>query len=403
MSGNPTKVSKGKILIVEHEPVILAEISTALSDAGYRVQYSDDGRSALSIARTSAPDLILLETHLPGMNGYEVCQHLKARAITWEIPIIFIGHTSEPFDKPKVFAVGAADYVVHPFSLEELIVRLEHQLKIRELQRQLFYQQTRRLLQAKGTPPVLADLQKRLHQQARALKEQNSLLQQEVYERQQVEAALRAEQEKSDRLLLNILPSPIADQLKQQHGLLAERFENATILFADLVDFTPLAARIAPLELVTLLNQIFSAFDRLAEKYGLEKIKTIGDAYMVVGGVPVPREDHAQSVMEMAIAMLKEIKQIRYDAPKPLQIRIGMNSGAVVAGVIGIKKFSYDLWGDAVNIASRMESQGLPGKIQVTESTYHLLKDAYHFEKWDNVNVKGRGKITTYLFVGRRT
>ncbi|MGI0483954.1 adenylate/guanylate cyclase domain-containing protein [Pantanalinema rosaneae CENA516] len=218
-------------------------------------------------------------------------------------------------------------------------------------------------------------------------------------ERQITDVALKESQERSERLLLNILPFPIAERLKHDTSAIAEQFDEVTILFADIVGFTPLSAQIKPTELVNLLNQIFSAFDELTEKHRLEKIKTIGDAYMVVGGLPVARPDHAVAVAQMALDMQAVITQFQTRYSDQLQIRIGMNSGSVVAGVIGVKKFIYDLWGDAVNIASRMESLGCPGKIQVTAATYELLKDRYHLVQRGQVAVKGKGEMTTYWLV----
>lgn len=226
-------------------------------------------------------------------------------------------------------------------------------------------------------------------------------IQQEIRDRTQAEKMLRDEQQKSERLLQNILPEAIAAQLKESPSIVANRSDAVTILFADIVDFTQLSARISATELVGLLNQIFSAFDQLAEQFGLEKIKTIGDAYMVVGGVPTSREDHAEAIANMALAMQQSVRQFRTDLGEPFQLRIGINTGAVVSGVIGIKKFSYDLWGDAVNIASRMESQGQAGKIQVTESTYQHLHHAYRFEQRGTVQVKGRGPMVTYWLLDK--
>ncbi|MGD1703433.1 adenylate/guanylate cyclase domain-containing protein [Dapis sp. BLCC M229] len=228
------------------------------------------------------------------------------------------------------------------------------------------------------------------------------LIVKDITERKQAEAALRAEQEKSERLLMNILPEPIAFRLKQDTSAIADYFEESTILFSDIVGFTPIAASIPPIELVNLLNQIFSKFDYLAELYGLEKIKTIGDAYMVAGGLPVPKKNHAEAIANMALDMQQEIIKFTTDIGKQFQIRIGINSGPVVAGVIGRKKFIYDLWGDAVNVASRMESSGEAGKIQVTTATYELLKDKYIFEKRGIIAVKGRGRMVTYWLLGKK-
>jgi adenylate cyclase len=223
-------------------------------------------------------------------------------------------------------------------------------------------------------------------------------------ERRLAEEALRVEQEKSERLLLNILPKRIADQLKQTKGeVIAEKFDEVTILFADIVGFTPLSERLKPMELVKLLNHIFSTFDQLAEVLDLEKIKTIGDAYMVAAGLPISREDHAEVIADMALSMQVAVDHFLFDQGETLQVRIGINTGMAVAGVIGTKKFIYDLWGDAVNIAYRMESTGEAGKIQVTQATYEQLKDKYCLEKRGNIEVKGKGEMTTYWLLERKS
>jgi class 3 adenylate cyclase len=213
---------------------------------------------------------------------------------------------------------------------------------------------------------------------------------------------LQIEQEKSERLLLNILPKPIADRLKSENRSIADGFSEVTVLFADIVDFTKLSSRTSPEQLVNMLNEVFSIFDELAEKHGLEKIKTIGDAYMIVGGLPLPREDHAQAIAEMALDMQDELSRFISKNGERLQVRIGINTGPVVAGVIGRKKFIYDLWGDAVNIASRMESHGLEGRIQVTEETYQKLKHLYNFENRGTIQVKGKGEMNVYILIGRK-
>jgi class 3 adenylate cyclase len=213
--------------------------------------------------------------------------------------------------------------------------------------------------------------------------------------------ALRLEQERSERLLLNVLPAPIAARLKQAEGVIADGFPDVTVLFADIVDFTRRSERIAPEQVVQALNELFSVFDQHARQRGLEKIKTVGDAYMVAGGLPNPRPDHAQAVIEMAMAMRAEVARRTDPGGQPLAVRIGIDTGPVVAGVIGTSKFSYDLWGDTVNTASRMESQGVAGCIQVTARTYERLKDGYRFERRGPIPVKGKGEIVTYFLVGR--
>jgi class 3 adenylate cyclase len=214
--------------------------------------------------------------------------------------------------------------------------------------------------------------------------------------------ALALEQQRSERLLLNVLPAPIAARLKQGEELIADDFAEVTVLFADIVDFTPHSARLSPQQVVQTLNDLFSTFDQLARRHGLEKVKTIGDAYMVAGGLPDPRPDHAQAVAEMALAMRQEAAKRTDPSGRPLQVRIGLDSGPVVAGVIGTAKFSYDLWGDTVNTASRMESQGLPGCIQVTDRTWKRLGDGYRFQRRGPVQVKGKGALVTYFLLGTK-
>jgi guanylate cyclase len=212
--------------------------------------------------------------------------------------------------------------------------------------------------------------------------------------------AFQREHARSEALLLNILPGPVAQRLKAGEAVIADEYSEVTILFADIVDFTKLAARTKPQELVNLLNKVFSAFDRLTRQHGLEKIKTIGDAYMVVGGLPVPQTDHATAIAEMALEMHAETARLGQELGEPLGLRIG--SGPVVAGVIGEQKFAYDLWGDAVNTASRMESQGVADHTQLTESAYQRVKENYVCEKRGTINVKGKNEMTTYFLTRKR-
>lgn len=231
-----------------------------------------------------------------------------------------------------------------------------------------------------------------------ALEKANEELEQRVEDRT---AALRIEQRKSDDLLLNILPSSIADRLKQEQSPIADGFEEVTVLFADIVNFTNLSSQVSPQELVGLLNQIFSIFDHLSEQFHVEKIKTIGDAYMVVGGLPDSAPNHAEAVASMALAMQAVTNGFVSQDGRRLSIRIGINTGPIVAGVIGTKKFIYDLWGDTVNVASRMESHGKPGLIQVTATTYEHLKHLYDLEMRGTIAVKGRGEMVTYWLKGK--
>ncbi len=221
-------------------------------------------------------------------------------------------------------------------------------------------------------------------------------------ERRAALAALRVEQAKAENLLLNILPSSIADKLKAETGPIADQFGSASILFADVVDFTPWSERLTPAEVVGCLDHLFSHFDALAERHGLEKIKTIGDCYMVAAGVPLERPDHARALALMALDMLDAMRSSDAVGNLGLELRIGINSGPVVAGVIGRKRFLYDLWGDAVNTASRMETYGTPGRVQITRATYELLADEFECEPRGTIAVKGKGEVEAWYLVGPR-
>ena len=211
---------------------------------------------------------------------------------------------------------------------------------------------------------------------------------------------LELEQARSEKLLLNVLPKSIASRLKDNDMRIADSHEAVTILFADIVDFTKLTAAMPPAELVDLLSQLFSRFDKLADRFGLEKIKTIGDGYMVVGGAPIYLDNHATVIAQLALQMQEELALFNVHIGKTLQMRIGISSGAVVAGVIGTSKFAYDIWGDPVNMASSMEKNGLPNEIQVSEVSYNLLKDQHTFEPRGLIPIKGKGEVPTYFLKG---
>jgi guanylate cyclase len=209
-------------------------------------------------------------------------------------------------------------------------------------------------------------------------------------------------QQKSEALLLNVLPKEIAAILKNESRIIADHFSEASVLFADMVNFTPMSAEMRPAAMVELLNEIFTHFDGLVEKYDLEKIKTIGDCYMVAAGVPRPRADHARVIVQLALDMLDYVTSREFNASRPVNFRIGINTGPVLAGVIGRKKFVYDLWGDAVNIASRMESHGSGGAIQITRETYEAIKDQFICEPRGTVDVKGKGEMEVWFVVSAK-
>ncbi len=346
----------GKILVVDDHKDNREILYHHLVLEGHAVETAANGQEALALLKDTSFDLILLDIMMPIMNGYEVLQRLKADESQRHIPVVVISARDDMNSVVRCIELGAEDYLSKPFNTVLLRARTNASLDKKRSH----------------------DLQQRYLQ------------------------ALEIEKERSERLLLNILPAPIAEKLKNGRQLLAETFTDVTVLFADIVDFTPLASQLHPGELVALLNEIFSTFDKLAERYGLEKIKTIGDAYMVVGGLPTPREDNAEAVVSMALAMQKAITHFNRENEQPFQIRIGIATGPVVAGVIGTKKFAYDLWGDTVNTASRMESHGVAGAIQVTDRTYELLQDKYNFQLRGPIELKGKGTTHAYLLIDKK-
>ena len=347
---------QGTLLLVDDSEMNRDLISRQLERDGYRVERAENGRVAMDMIRARAYDLILLDIMMPEVNGFELLQWLKTDETLRHIPVLMISALDELDSVVRCIEIGAEDYLQKPINPILLRARVNSSLE-----------------------------KKRLRDRERAYLKQLSI-----------------EQEKSEKLLLNILPKPISDRLKRGETQIADSFKEVTVMFSDLVNFTKISANIPPAELVRRISKIFSRFDQLAERYDLEKIKTIGDAYMIVGGVPTPRPDHAEAIADMALDMLEAIRQFRQDEEQPFDIRIGIHTGSVVAGIIGMKKFAYDLWGDTVNTASRMESHGLPGSIQISDVTYRYLGDKYLLEDRGKVWVKGKGDMNTYLLKGKR-
>src|ERR1051325_3875523 len=255
-----------RILLIEDVPANISALSAILKEQGYQISIATTGQQGLDLLARLRPDLILLDVMMPGIDGFETCRRIKASTAWREIPIIFLTAKTETADIVRGFEVGAVDYVAKPFNTHELLARVRTHLALDQLHRE------------------------------------------------------------NQRLLLNVLPAPIAEKLKKQSGLIAERFEDVSVLFADIVDFTPLSARLPPVELIELLNRVFSNFDELAGKQGLEKIKTIGDAYMVAGGLPEPRDDHLAAMASLGLAMLASVRQIQHENGG-LNLRVGLHVG----------------------------------------------------------------------------
>ena len=356
----PTRIARstdtGRILVVDDNESNRSMLARRLEREGHAVQLADNGKRALHMLRSQDFDLVLLDVMMPEMDGYQVLEQLHADDKFRGLPVIMISALDEIDTVVKSIELGAEDYLAKPFDPVILRARIGACLE-----------------------------KKRLRDRERA------------YVRK-----LRSEQERSEQLLLNILPRPIAERLKEGQRTIADVFPDVTVLFADLVGFTRMSEQLPPAELVAMLNRIFSMFDQLAEKHGLEKIKTIGDEYMAASGLPMPRPDHAEAMAEMALDMLAVIERFNAKRNRGVRIRIGLNCGPVTAGIIGTKKFAYDLWGDTVNIASRMESHGIANAVQVTEATYKRLRHKYAFQRRGIIHVKGKGALCTYFLVGRR-
>ena len=342
------------ILMVDDEKLNLDILQAILAPQKYRLLTAESGTQAIARATAVLPDLILLDIVMPGMNGFQVIQALQANPATRAIPIVVVSMLEQSGQRAEALKLGADDFLTKPIDRIELLARVKSTLE-----------------------------KKRLRDRQKAYLQQ-----------------VEQEKERSDALLLNIFPQSVVAQLKNNQQVIAENHPDTTVLFADIVGFSEMSDNMAPKRLVARLNHIFSAFDEMVAAHGLEKIKTIGDAYMLAGGLnPEPR-DHTQKVAAIALDLMQEIRKHSDSNGNPLRLRIGINTGPVTAGVVGAKRFIYDLWGDTVNVASRMESLGLPGMVQVSHPTYRRLKARYRFEKRGSLYVKGKGEMPAYFLIG---
>jgi adenylate cyclase len=353
------------VLVVDDSRTLRMLLIRELNAIGIvKITEAVNGQDAMDKIHAEQFDLMLIDMEMPELDGLEVLKLVKADALLRYLPVIVISG-AEQFDKTvECIQVGAEDYLPKPFNSVLLRAR------------------------------VFSSLEK---------KRLRDIDQERIVELQKEKELLSLEQMKTDKLMLNILPKPIADRLKRGESNIAGNYPEVTVLFSDLVGFTKMSSQKSAGDLVKLLNDLFSRFDRRAEGLGLEKIKTIGDAYMAVGGLPIPRSDHADICAEMALGMFDDLMEFNKQYDAELAMRIGLNTGPVVAGVIGFTKFSYDLWGNTVNTASRMESTSISGRIQMSTSTRDHLSSSFIIEERELMECKGLGLIMTYFLNGKNT
>lgn len=353
------------VLVVDDSRTLRMLLIRELNAIGIvKITEAVNGQDAMDKIHAEQFDLMLIDMEMPELDGLEVLKLVKADALLRYLPVIVISG-AEQFDKTvECIQVGAEDYLPKPFNSVLLRAR------------------------------VFSSLEK---------KRLRDIDQGRIVELQKEKELLSLEQMKTDKLMLNILPKPIADRLKRGESNIAGNYPEVTVLFSDLVGFTKMSSQKSAGDLVKLLNDLFSRFDQRAESLGLEKIKTIGDAYMAVGGLPIPRSDHADICAEMALGMFDDLTEFNKQYDAELAMRIGLNTGPVVAGVIGFTKFSYDLWGNTVNTASRMESTSISGRIQMSTSTRDHLSSSFIIEERELMECKGLGLIMTYFLNGKNT
>ena len=352
------------ILVADDEDAMRSVLLLMLRALGYQnLAEARDGEEALAALRSREFDLLITDMQMPAMDGFGLLTAIKDDPFLRHLPVIVASGMNQLDAVARCIELGAEDFLPKPVNTTILRARVTASLERKRLR----------------------DLERLRH-----------------IELQQEKQLLEIEKEKSERLLLNILPHAIAERLKHGERTIADSFAEVTVLFADIVNFTALANQTDSEQLVALLNDLFSRFDHLTEQHGLEKIKTIGDSYLVVGGLPTPSTDHAEVVAAMAMAMLAATDDMNRERSTTLALRIGLNTGPVVAGVIGRKKFTYDLWGATVNLASRMQSSGLPGHVHLSEGTRLRLGDKFPVTARGTVMCKGLGEVRSYLLDGKK-
>jgi len=338
------------VLIVEDSVVNQKLLTKILVKQNYNVLVAGSGEEALDILKQSLPHLIILDIVLPGMNGYSTCKCLKQDDRTSDIPVIFISALDSTKDKVEGFNVGGVDYITKPFEPAEVLARIR--------------------------------IHMRLHQLQHKLEEKNQ--------------QLDAEKQKSEDLLCNVLPKSVGLELLKTGVCSPQLFTDTTVCFTDIIDFTAASSKLAPEVIIHELNEIFTAFDRISLSHNCERMKTIGDAYLFVCGVPKSDPDHAENVARAAFEMVDYVKSRNLDAEHTWQLRVGMHSGPLVGGVVGTEKYLYDIFGDTVNIAARMEEIAQPMQVNVSSTTYELLKDEFVFSNGKTVEIKGKGREKIY-------
>jgi adenylate cyclase len=353
---DPLSDISGRILVVDDNESNRDLLARRLARDGHAVETASGGAVALALLKDREFDLILLDILMPDMSGYQVLGELKGSALTREIPVIMISALDEVDSIVRCIEAGAVDYMPKPFEPALLRARIRACLE-----------------------------NKLLRDRERAMIEE-----------------IRKAKEKNEALLLSILPKAVVERINDGASMVADHIPEATILFADLVDFTPFSGNMAAVDVVSFLNRIFSAFDRLADRFGAEKIKTIGDAYMLAVGLPEPREDHAEAAARMALAMIEALETLKVETRAPIRLRIGLHTGPAIAGVIGERKFAYDIWGATVNLASRMESHGAPDRIHVSKALARKLDGKFNLTARGPIEVKGAGLMETYFLDGER-